>query len=214
MRGSVSGPVPVLVVAVLLLAASFAPTGTPERLDSSIALPRTTQPDRVAGTDAIDREIVYEVEPGDTLEGIALAHGLEHQDWWALFAVNQELEDPRTLQPGMRLRIPPRSQVSRLREVPAFVLAPAMDPTDPDTIPRVVWERLAACESSGRWHLNAGNGFYGGLQFTLESWQLVGGAGHPHHAVPETQIRMAERLVALQGWEAWPVCAARLGLRP
>lgn len=77
-----------------------------------------------------------------------------------------------------------------------------------------VWDRLAQCESGGRWHLNSGNGFYGGLQFLPESWRLVGGTGLPHRASRREQIRRAERLQARQGWAAWPVCSIRLGLRP
>lgn len=77
-----------------------------------------------------------------------------------------------------------------------------------------VWDQLALCESSGDWHINTGNGFYGGLQFLPESWWLVGGTGLPHEASREEQIHRAERLLAIQGWKAWPVCSVRLGLRP
>ena len=76
-----------------------------------------------------------------------------------------------------------------------------------------VWDVLAGCESSGRWDINTGNGFYGGLQFTLDSWRFVGGEGMPHEASRDEQIRRAQRLQRLQGWEAWPVCARKLGLR-
>jgi hypothetical protein len=72
---------------------------------------------------------------------------------------------------------------------------------------------LAACESSGNWGVNSGNGFYGGLQFTLDSWRLVGGSGYPHKHPALEQIRRAERLLNLQGWVAWPVCSEMLGLR-
>ncbi len=44
------------------------------------------------------------------------------------------------------------------------------------------WDAIAFCESTNRWDINTGNGFYGGLQFTLSSWQAVGGQGYPHHA--------------------------------
>lgn len=77
-----------------------------------------------------------------------------------------------------------------------------------------VWDVLAACESSGDWRANTGNGFYGGLQFLPESWWLVGGRGLPHEASRDEQILRAERLLAIQGWVAWPVCSVRVGLRP
>lgn len=75
------------------------------------------------------------------------------------------------------------------------------------------WERLAECESGGRWHINTGNGYYGGLQFSLSSWRAVGGSGYPHRATKAEQIRRAERLLDLQGWGAWPACSLKLGLR-
>lgn len=83
---------------------------------------------------------------------------------------------------------------------------PPPEPVDP------VWTSLAACESGGNWHINTGNGYYGGLQFSVESWQGVGGQGYPHEHPREVQIAMAERLHSLQGWNAWPVCSRRLGL--
>jgi hypothetical protein len=75
-----------------------------------------------------------------------------------------------------------------------------------------VWERLAECESGGRWDLATGNGFFGGLQFTAESWAGVGGSGLPHQHTREEQILRAELLEDLQGFGAWPGCAAELGL--
>lgn len=75
-----------------------------------------------------------------------------------------------------------------------------------------VWDKLAMCESSGNWSVDTGNGFYGGLQFTLQSWEAVGGTGYPNDASQSEQIAMAEKLQALQGWGAWPVCSTELGL--
>lgn len=76
-----------------------------------------------------------------------------------------------------------------------------------------VWDELANCESSGNWSANTGNGFYGGLQFTLESWRAVGGSGLPSSASRAEQIMRAEKLQAMQGWGAWPVCSVKVGLR-
>lgn len=88
--------------------------------------------------------------------------------------------------------------------------APAPPPAAPSE--RGVWDKLARCESGGDWHINTGNGYYGGLQFSLESWRAAGGTGYPHEHSREVQIEMAERLQDMQGWGAWPVCARRLGL--
>jgi hypothetical protein len=76
-----------------------------------------------------------------------------------------------------------------------------------------VWDQLAQCESGGDWGISTGNGFYGGLQFTLSSWQAVGGTGMPNHASRDEQIARGQQLQAIQGWGAWPACASKLGLR-
>lgn len=76
-----------------------------------------------------------------------------------------------------------------------------------------VWDRVAECESGGNWQINTGNGFYGGLQFTMDSWNWVGGSGMPHEASREEQIARAEILLDRQGWQAWPACSRQLGLR-
>ncbi len=74
------------------------------------------------------------------------------------------------------------------------------------------WDRLAQCESGGNWSINTGNGYYGGLQFSPTSWRAFGGSGMPHQAGRDTQIAVAERTLAAQGWGAWPSCSRKLGL--
>lgn len=76
-----------------------------------------------------------------------------------------------------------------------------------------VWDRLAQCESGGNWSISTGNGYYGGLQFALGSWRAAGGSGYPHHHSREDQIRVAENLLAMQGWGAWPTCSRIIGVR-
>ncbi len=90
--------------------------------------------------------------------------------------------------------------------------APQVSTQAPDVSSGSVWDQLAQCESGGNWSINTGNGFYGGLQFTLSSWQTVGGIGYPNQASRNEQILRAEKLQAIQGWGAWPVCSAMLGL--
>ena len=78
-----------------------------------------------------------------------------------------------------------------------------------------VWDDLAKCESGGNWAINTGNGYYGGLQFSLPTWQGYGGsefAAYPHEATREEQIIVAERLRAARGFSPWPACSAKLGL--
>lgn len=73
------------------------------------------------------------------------------------------------------------------------------------------WDKVAHCESRGNWKINSGNGFYGGLQFTLQTWNAFGGKGMPHKATKAEQIRVAERTLKSQGVGAWPVCGQFLG---
>ena len=73
----------------------------------------------------------------------------------------------------------------------------------------VDWDAIAACESSGNWHANTGNGYYGGLQFTLSTWHAYGGAGTPHHHSRAQQIAVAQRGLEGQGFGAGPVCGRR-----
>lgn len=78
------------------------------------------------------------------------------------------------------------------------------------------WDRLAQCESSGNWEKNSGNGYFGGLQFTHQTWLGYHGdefAWYPHEATKEQQITVAERLYAKRGWQPWPACTRKLGWR-
>jgi len=73
------------------------------------------------------------------------------------------------------------------------------------------WDAVAQCESGGNYAINTGNGFYGGLQFTLSTWAAYGGRGAPQNASKSEQIAVAERVLAGQGKGAWPVCGTGLG---
>ncbi|KRF12884.1 resuscitation-promoting factor [Nocardioides sp. Soil796] len=76
-----------------------------------------------------------------------------------------------------------------------------------------VWDALAQCESGGNWATNTGNGYYGGLQFNLGTWQSYGGTGLPSENSRETQIAIATKVRdASGGYGAWPACSSSLGL--
>jgi uncharacterized protein YabE (DUF348 family) len=75
-----------------------------------------------------------------------------------------------------------------------------------------VWAALAKCESGGNPRTNTGNGYYGLYQFSLRTWQGVGGSGLPSDASAEEQTARAQILQARSGWGQWPGCARRLGL--
>ena len=67
-------------------------------------------------------------------------------------------------------------------------------------------EAIAACESGGNPGTNTGNGFYGKYQFTLGTWQSVGGSGNPASASEAEQNKRAALLYAREGASPWPVC--------
>ncbi|HVI78122.1 MAG TPA: transglycosylase family protein [Candidatus Acidoferrum sp.] len=71
-------------------------------------------------------------------------------------------------------------------------------------------ERIAFCESRGRWYINTGNGYYGGLQFTLGTWRAAGGRGYPHQ---NSELEQKYRAVIwhnrIRTWvttAGWPRC--------
>lgn len=77
-----------------------------------------------------------------------------------------------------------------------------------------VWDRIAQCESGGNWHINTGNGYYGGLQFAPSTWRAYGGTAYAptaDRASKDQQIAVATKVQRAQGWGAWPTCSARAG---
>ncbi|MET8945878.1 transglycosylase family protein [Streptomyces sp. NPDC004542] len=85
---------------------------------------------------------------------------------------------------------------------------------DADAADNGVWDRIAQCESGGNWHINTGNGYYGGLQFSASTWRAYGGTAYAptaDQASREQQIAVAAKVQSAQGWGAWPVCSARAG---
>lgn len=79
--------------------------------------------------------------------------------------------------------------------------------------PDSAWDQLAQCESGGNWNINTGNGYSGGLQFNPRTWKAFGGTGQAHQASKSEQIAVAERTLAAQGWNAWPSCSKKTGVR-
>jgi resuscitation-promoting factor RpfE len=100
--------------------------------------------------------------------------------------------------------------------VPAEPIAEAAAPVDPapPAPTRAVkhsvnWDAVAKCESGGNWAIATGNGYYGGLQFSMGTWRANGGSGSPSQASRDEQIRVAENVLRSQGIGAWPVCGRR-----
>ncbi|MEU8522126.1 transglycosylase family protein [Streptomyces sp. NPDC048577] len=72
------------------------------------------------------------------------------------------------------------------------------------------WDRVAECESGGLWSADFGNGLYGGLQFTQETWETYGGTAYASRAdlaSRSQQIAVAEQALAAQGTQVWATCA-------
>jgi hypothetical protein len=161
------------------------------------------------------------VQPGDYLEKIANDNQTTSL---RIFYANTDIANPDLIYPNEQVRIPTADENLTPREVPANqqIATPTPDEASSAAKPRAtvnyapgdgsVWDQLAACESGGNWAINTGNGYYGGLQFTLSTWQSLGGSGLPSDASREEQIARAEALQARSGWGQWPVCAAKLGL--
>jgi len=115
---------------------------------------------------------------------------------------------PAPTRPAERAAAPMRAgdaQIARALD------AEAARPRNSET----VWDALSSCESGGNWNANTGNGYVGGLQFLPQTWSGHGGgefAASADRATRVEQIAVAERVLASQGWRAWPACSARLGL--
>ena len=161
------------------------------------------------------------VQPGDYLTKIAQEN---ESTSLRLFYANADISNPDLIYPNQQLRVPAPDEELAPREVPANqqIATPTADESTAAAAPRAVaapavsdgsvWDNLAACESGGNWAISTGNGYYGGLQFTLGSWQGVGGSGLPSQASREEQIMRGQMLQARGGWGNWPACAAKLGL--
>ena len=76
-----------------------------------------------------------------------------------------------------------------------------------------VWARLRQCESGGNYASNTGNGYYGAYQAKHSTWGGYAGYSDAHLAPPAVQDEWARGLHALRGWQPWPACSRKLGLR-
>jgi uncharacterized protein YabE (DUF348 family) len=98
---------------------------------------------------------------------------------------------------------------TKSRPAPAPAPAPSAGNTSGaglNTSNAAMWDRIAQCESGGNWAINTGNGYYGGLQFDLQTWLGAGGgdfASRPDLASREQQITVANRVYADRGLSPW-----------
>lgn len=94
--------------------------------------------------------------------------------------------------------------------IAATALAAGSAAADP---PARDWAELRMCESTNRYTVNTGSGYYGAYQFDLPTWNSVGGTGYPHEAAPAEQDYRALYLYRMRGWQPWE-CAGLRGLQP
>jgi resuscitation-promoting factor RpfB len=133
---------------------------------------------------------------------------------------NAQIAEAFRLQEEARIREEARiAQIEAAKAQKAAELAKSTPPVKKAVIEQVkpvidgsVWDRLAQCESGGRWNINTGNGFYGGIQFDIGTWGGYGGYARADLAPREVQIAKAEEVRARRGFAPWPACAKRLGL--
>jgi hypothetical protein len=120
---------------------------------------------------------------------------------------------------GKHRKPEPPSKTGRIAAIAAAVgsmtVLPAISglTASAQAAPDGVWDEIAKCESGGKWNTNTGNGYSGGLQFLPSTWRAYGGKGNPANASRSEQIRVAENVLAGQGWNAWPVCSKKAGAR-
>jgi uncharacterized protein YabE (DUF348 family) len=108
----------------------------------------------------------------------------------------------------------PQAQVVKVgtKAAPAVSATPAT-PAAPRSTSGLNWAGVAKCESNNHWNDNTGNGYYGGLQFSISTWLSNGGGAYaprPDLATEAQQIDIANRLYAARGSAPWPVCGKYL----
>ncbi|MFD0418757.1 transglycosylase family protein [Streptomyces sp. NPDC127108] len=112
----------------------------------------------------------------------------------------------------------------RPRQAPAIVVAagvtgsaiaiPLLGATGAHAADATTWDKVAECESGGAWSAK-GDGYYGGLQLTQETWESYGGLAYApsaDQASRSQQIAVADKILADQGPAAWPNCGPAAGL--
>ncbi len=219
------------VLSVAMVTASASSALAAERYKVK-AKPRKAPGALAASATDAKGNLTYAVQRGDSLSKVAVLYGFDELvGWRVLYDANTKIDNPNLIDPGDVINVPEHGEVLKRRSVPtpapapetassaaSTVTASASDaqpvtsPAPPGPATGGVWDRLARCESGGNWQANTGNGYYGGLQFSLSSWHAAGGSGYPHQASKGEQIARAEQLLAVQGWGAWPACSAELGL--
>jgi len=156
----------------------------------------------------------HTVAAGDSLSIIATSEQLE--TWRPLWNANPDVQDPDLIYEGQKLivptgpvpdrplpegvALPPPASAAVAAPVARRSVAPANYAAGADGI----LARVRARESGGNYATNTGNGYYGAYQFSLGTWQGVGGSGLPSDASPAEQDMRAQMLYDRRGCSPWP----------
>jgi LysM repeat protein len=175
-----------------------------------------------------NNDVRVTVQPGDTLTKIASDHS---STYVRIFDANSNIQDPDVIYPDNNLRIPAADEQLPSRPLPSQQVAAQAPVISQQTttnysappqnyVPQArysppaatnyatgttAWDKIAACESGGNWAINTGNGYYGGLQFTQQTWAGAGGLAYAPRAdlaTRDQQIAVASKL----SLSNWPVC--------
>lgn len=164
----------------------------------------------------------YVVQSGDNLSSIAQSENMN--SWVPLWNANPNLADPNLIYAGQTLVVPTGPTTNRplppdAASMPAVIqsAAPVTTYHAPTTYvareaatttyassTSSILARVRMRESGGNYSTNTGNGFYGAYQFTIGTWESVGGQGLPSNASPAEQDMRAQMLYNERGCEPWP----------
>jgi LysM repeat protein len=174
----------------------------------------------------------YSVVAGDTVWSIAARSYGAGDLWTKIIQANTTIADPNQIFVGESLIIPDASAptpvadpkpvtnaVKTLAKAPAVATAVATGVVHHTVAAAVtsaslggVWACIRQHESGGNYATNTGNGYYGAYQFSLSTWQGLGGSGLPSNASPAVQDAMAQKLQARSGWGQWPQTSRMCGV--
>lgn len=168
-----------------------------------------------------DQPKKHVVATGESLSSIATAHTLP--SWRPLWDANPQIQHPDQLNVGQELTVPVTPVAERplpegygapvaaavIQTAPQPVAAAKPTPTRkvtqaPAAASGDLFARIRARESGGNYATNTGNGYYGAYQFSLGTWQSVGGTGLPSNASPAEQDMRAQILYSQRGCSPWP----------
>jgi LysM repeat protein len=193
------------IALVLLLAAAGTGMASGSAHAASGSTPSKDQP---------QKHIVAE---GESLSSIAADNNLP--SWLPLWDVNTNIQNPDQITPGEVLVIPVPPLPTTDRPLPAGYDVPAPVTTVAQMVVTTaaqptahvaaapsgdLFARIRTRESGGNYAENTGNGYYGAYQFSLGTWESVGGTGNPAAASPAEQDARAQMLYAERGCSPWP----------